>query len=130
MGYTFKKTLKASKQEREDIAKNRSKWREFQAMVERHRLVFLDESGLKTNMTRLCGRSGGRRCVDSAPCRRWETVTIISSVRLDGTTESLVFEGVHQYFHMKQAQVRTVSLFCSYLPPAQTERAFSNSLPG
>ena len=59
-----------------------------------HRLVFLDESGLKTNMTRLYGRAhGGERCLDSAPCGHWETVTILSSIRLDGSTQSLVFEG-------------------------------------
>ena len=36
---------------------------------------------------------GGKRCLDSAPCGHWETVTIWSSIRLDGTTQSLVFEG-------------------------------------
>lgn len=89
-----KKTLKASEQEREDIAKSREEWQEFQATMDAHRLVFLDESGLKTNMTRLYGRAhGGERCLDSAPCGHWETVTILSSIRLDGSTESLVFEG-------------------------------------
>ena len=45
-------------------------------------------------MTRRYGRAyGGNRCLDSAPCGHWETVTILSSIRLDGTTESLVFEG-------------------------------------
>jgi transposase len=45
-------------------------------------------------MTRLYGRAyNGNRCFDSAPCGHWEAVTILSSVRLDGTTESLVFEG-------------------------------------
>lgn len=89
-----KKTLKASEQEREDIAKSRAKWREFQKTVDARRLVFLDESGLKTNMTRLYGRArGGSRCLDSAPCGHWETVTILSSIRLDGETESLIFEG-------------------------------------
>lgn len=91
---SLKKTLKASEQEREDIAKSRDEWREFQKAVDAHRLIFLDESGLKTNMTRLYGRArGGNRCTDSAPCGRWETVTILSSIRLDGETESLVFEG-------------------------------------
>lgn len=53
------------------------------------RLIFLDEPGLKTNMTRLYGRAlGGRRCLDSVPCGQ-----ILSSARLNGTTESLVFEG-------------------------------------
>jgi transposase len=62
--------------------------------VDAQRLVFLDESGLKTNMTRRYGRArGGNRCWDSTPCGHWETVTILSSIRLDGTTESLVFGG-------------------------------------
>jgi hypothetical protein len=45
-------------------------------------------------MTRLHGRAyKGARCYDTAPCGRWETVTILSSIRLDGTTESVLFEG-------------------------------------
>lgn len=45
-------------------------------------------------MTRLYGRaSGGKRCHDKAPDGRWETVTILSSIRLNGETESVVFEG-------------------------------------
>ena len=67
---------------------------EFQNSIDSHRLVFLDESGLKTNMTRLYGRAyKGLRCHDATPCGRWETVTILSSVRLDGTTESVLFDG-------------------------------------
>jgi transposase len=89
-----KKTLKASEQEREDIVSSRDEWRKFQRVIDARRLVFLDESGLKTNMTRLYGRArSGNRCLDSTPCGHWETVTILSSIRLDGTTESLVFEG-------------------------------------
>jgi len=56
--------------------------------------VFLDETGLKTNMTRLYGRAyRGARCHDTAPCGHWESLTLLGSVRLDGTTESVVFEG-------------------------------------
>jgi transposase len=56
--------------------------------------VFLDESGVKTNMTRLYGRaSKGSRCYDKAPDRRWETVTVLSSIRLGGETESIMFDG-------------------------------------
>jgi transposase len=66
----------------------------FQNSIDPERLVFLDESGLKTNMTRLYGRAyKGARCHDIAPCGHWEAVTILSSVRLDGTTESILFEG-------------------------------------
>jgi transposase len=55
IGYVFKKTLKASEQKREDTAKSREEWREFQVVVDANHLVFLDESGLKTNMTRRYG---------------------------------------------------------------------------
>ena len=44
-------------------------------------------------MARLYGRAEkGKRCHDKAPDGRWETVTVLSSIRLDGETESLMFE--------------------------------------
>jgi hypothetical protein len=57
MDYVFKKTLKASEREREDAAKKHGEWQRVQAVVDSRRLIFLDESGLKTNMTRLYGRA-------------------------------------------------------------------------
>ena len=33
------------------------------------------------------------RCHDSAPNGHWEAVTVLSSIRLDGSTESVVFDG-------------------------------------
>ena len=51
------------------------------------RLVFIDESGVKTNMTRLYGRAKkGMRANDSAPHGHWSVRTLISSVRTDGET--------------------------------------------
>lgn len=92
--WSLKKTLKASEQEREDIVQARSEWREFQKQVDSKRLIFLDETGAKTNMTRLYGRSlHGERCYDSAPSGHWESVTILSALRLNGSTESIVFDG-------------------------------------
>lgn len=45
-------------------------------------------------MTRLRGRSfKGTRCHDSAPGGDWNTVTMLSSIRLDGTTECIVVDG-------------------------------------
>lgn len=58
------------------------------------KLVFIDESGAKTNMTRLYGRAkGGLRMVDDAPCGNWHTTTMISSLRLDGSTACMVVDG-------------------------------------
>jgi transposase len=58
------------------------------------KLVFIDESGAKTNMTRLYGRAKeGQRAVDDAPSGHWCTITMISSVRLDGSTACMVVDG-------------------------------------
>ena len=56
--------------------------------------MFLDESSAKTNMIRLYGRSAkGVRCVDATPFGHWNTTTMLSSIRLDGSTECVVFPG-------------------------------------
>ena len=58
------------------------------------RLVFIDESSAKTNMTRLRGRvRGGQRLHDHTPGGHWHTVTMLGSIRLDGVTSCLVIEG-------------------------------------
>jgi len=55
--------------------------------------VFVDETGAKTNMTRLRGRSeGGKRLVASAPGGHWCTTTLLSSMRLDAGTAAMVIE--------------------------------------
>jgi transposase len=54
----------------------------------------LDESGAKTNLTRLYGRAPkGQRAHASTPHGHWQTTTMISSVRLDGTTACMTLEG-------------------------------------
>jgi transposase len=95
MGLTDKKkTLRAAEQDREDVRKARRRWKRKQGGLEPWRLVFLDESGAKTNMTRLRGRAQrGRRLHAAAPCRRWQSTTMISSIRLDGTTACMHLPG-------------------------------------
>jgi transposase len=56
-------------------------------------LVFLDESGVNTGMTRLYGRAPkDQRVVDYVPDVRFHRTTILSSVRMDGTIVPVVFE--------------------------------------
>lgn len=65
-----------------------------QPSLDANRLIFLDESGVNTGMTRLYGRAAKHeRVVDAVPDTRFHRTTILSSVRLDGTTIPLVFEG-------------------------------------
>lgn len=52
-----------------------------------NRLVFLDETGLSTDMIRRYGRAwGGARCQDFAPAGHWKTMTFIAGLRVDGLT--------------------------------------------
>ena len=49
------------------------------------RLVFIDESGAKTNMTRTHGRAPrGVRVIDAIPAGHWATTTMISAIRTAG----------------------------------------------
>jgi transposase len=69
-------------------------WRKAQPIMNLEKLVFIDESGAKTNMTRLYGRAkAGQRVVDNVPAGHWCTTTMISSVRLDGSTACMVVDG-------------------------------------
>jgi transposase len=89
-----KKSLRAAEQDRPDVVTQREAWCQKTHDLDPHRLVFLDESGAKTNMTRLYGRAfDGQRLVDSTPHGHWCTTTMISSLRLDGTTAAMVIEG-------------------------------------
>jgi transposase len=57
-------------------------------------LIFLDESGAKTNLTRLRGRAPrGQRVHGSAPHGHWNVTTLLGALRLDGSTACLAIEG-------------------------------------
>ena len=45
-------------------------------------------------MTRRCGRAQrGQRVHASQPCGHWQTTTMLSSIRLDGSTACMTIEG-------------------------------------
>lgn len=57
-------------------------------------LVFLDESGVNTDMTRHYARAKtDERAVDSTPINTPCNTTILSSIRLDGKTAHTVYQG-------------------------------------
>lgn len=63
-------------------------------LVAHRRLLFIDESGAKTNMTRLYGRAPrGVRVVDYVPCARWGTTTMIAAVGRNGPQAPWVLDG-------------------------------------
>ena len=85
-----KKTLLASEQDRPDIKAAREEWttkRQPRMRLEPHRLVFLDETGTTTKMTRLRGRCPkGQRLRCKAPFGHWMTQTFVASLRCDKLT--------------------------------------------
>ena len=72
----------------------RKAWREKLADLPATKLVFVDESGANTQMTRRYGRSPvGERLVCSVPQGHYETTTMIAAVRLTGAQAPCLFEG-------------------------------------
>jgi transposase len=58
------------------------------------RLVFIDETWAKTNMTRARGRCRrGARLVGRAPFGHWTTTTFVAGLRRDGVTAPFVIKG-------------------------------------
>jgi transposase len=93
-GVTFKKSLHASEQDRPDVAKRRERWKARQARVDPRRLVFIDETWAKTNMTRAHGRCArGERLVAKPPFGRWRTLTFLAALRCGGLTAPCVIDG-------------------------------------
>jgi transposase len=89
-----KKSLHAAEQARADIADARRKWRELQLYLRPERLIFLDETWTKTNMTRLRGRvRRGQRLVATVPHGHWRTSTFLAGLRHDGIVAPLVLDG-------------------------------------
>jgi hypothetical protein len=89
-----KKSLRAAEQDRADVAKARAEWREKQPGLSPSKLVFIDETWTKTNMTRLYGRAPcGKRLVEAVPHGHWKTSTFIGALRCDGLTATGVLDG-------------------------------------
>jgi len=67
---------------------------ENQPGMARERLVFLDETGVATNMTRLYGRAPkGERVVCHAPQGHWHTNTFIAALHHDGIQAPWLLDG-------------------------------------
>jgi len=89
-----KKSLHASEQDRPDVARRRERWRLHQGKLDASRLVFIDETWAKTNMTRAHGRCArGKRLVAKAPHGHWRTLTFLAALRCDRIDAPCVIDG-------------------------------------
>jgi transposase len=89
-----KKTLIAAEQDRPDVVERRADWQKSQAKIDPGKVVFIDETWAKTNMTRRYGRSPlGTRLREKTPCGRWQTTTFLGALRAQGFVAPLTVEG-------------------------------------
>ena len=76
------------------MAEARARWHKDLAGYPSARLVFIDESGASTKMTRRRGRAAvGQRLVSHVPLGHYETTTLICAIRLSGTAAPWLFDG-------------------------------------
>jgi len=93
----MKKTLLASEVLRPELALRRRAWAETHRdegdnLLER--LVFIDETSLKTNLVKTTGWAPvGQRLIDHAPFGHWQTQTFIAGLAQDGLVAPWVLDG-------------------------------------
>jgi transposase len=87
------KVPRAQEQDRPDVQEQRQEYCAGLAGVDPRRLVFVDECGAHTSMTRTYGRAPvGQRVYTNTP-GHWESITLTSGMRLSGVTATVAFPG-------------------------------------
>ncbi len=73
-----------AEQLRPAIARRRAQWKKYQGRLDPARLVFIDETWVKTNMAPLCGWAPvGQRLHAKVPYGHWRTMTFLAALRCD-----------------------------------------------
>ena len=76
------------------MTEKRKNWNDLISGFRASDLVFLDESGCNTDITRRYAYSfGGSRAADATPLSKPKNTTILSSIQLDGTLHDTTFSG-------------------------------------
>jgi transposase len=76
------------------VAAARRHWREWLPLHDARQYVFVDESGVATDLLRRYARSPrGTRIADHTPCSHWQTHTVIAALRPTALTATAVFDG-------------------------------------
>jgi transposase len=84
----------AAEQDRPDVARRRRQWRKYQGRIDPARLLFIDETWVKTNMAPLRGwTQRGRRLMAKVPHGHWKTMTFLAALRQDRVDAPCVFDG-------------------------------------
>jgi transposase len=88
-----KKSLHAAEQDTAAGQFRRSVWREETSQIDPSKLIFLDESGATTEMTRRYGRGlRGERVCEGTPGGHWRTLTVLGAIRSSGWVATMTIE--------------------------------------
>jgi transposase len=88
-----KKVPRAQERSNPEVREKRREFREEMAGIDPRRLVFVDECGADTAMTRTYGRAPvGQRVYTDTP-GRWDSITLTCGLRLSGVAATLAFPG-------------------------------------
>jgi transposase len=83
-----------AEQDRPDVARKRRRWKALQDRIDPRRLVFIDETWIKTNMAPLRGWGPrGQRLPAKVPHGHWQTLTFIAALRHDRVDAPCVIDG-------------------------------------
>jgi transposase len=88
-----KKTLHADERDRPDVKAQRAAFTTKLAAVDPEHLVFVDEFGVTTAMTRRYGWAPEGERVEATAPGQWQNVTVIAGLRPTEVVAPLVFEG-------------------------------------
>jgi len=90
---TEKKSLHAAEQDTAAGQLQRRLWRAETSQIDPARLIFLDESGVTTEMTRRYGRAPrGERVGEGTPAGHWRTLTVLGAIRLSGWVATMTIQ--------------------------------------
>ncbi len=93
-GLSFKKNAASRGGDAADVARKRARWKAHQGRIAPARLMFIDETWVKTNMAPLRGwGTRGRRLKAYAPHGHWKTLTFIAALRHDRIDAPWVIDG-------------------------------------
>jgi transposase len=88
-----KKSLHACERDTEANRLKREQFTERIRATPPEKLIFLDESGVTTSMTRLRGRClGGRRIYEATPGGHWKILTVLGAMGLHGMIATMTIE--------------------------------------
>src|SRR5207302_2903344 len=88
-----KKVPRAQEPDSPEVQEKRREFGEELAGVDPHRLVFVDECGANTAMTRTHGRAPVGQRVSANTPGQWDAITLTCGLRLSGVTAALAFPG-------------------------------------